>query len=46
MEHTLAVILVQCDHLVHRFFRSIAFSLGLFDLFGIAPLLDNEIEYV
>jgi hypothetical protein len=38
--------MVQRDHLVHRFFRGRAASLGLFDLVWVAALLGDEIENV
>ena len=40
------MILIKCNYLVHRFFRGITFSLRLFDLFRVSPLLNNEVEYV
>jgi len=46
LEHTLAVIFIERDYFVHRFFGGIASPLGLLDLLRITPLLDNKIEYV
>jgi hypothetical protein len=40
------MILVERDHFVHRFFWSIATSLGLLDLLRVSALLNDEIENV
>jgi hypothetical protein len=40
------VIFVEGNDFVDRFFRSVATSLGLLDLFGVSTLLDDEIENV
>jgi hypothetical protein len=44
--HTLAMILIQRNYFVHRFFRGIAPSLRLLDLVRVSALLNNEVEYV
>ena len=40
------MIFIELDHFIHCFFRSVATLLGLFDLLGVAPLLDDEVEDV